>query len=193
VTTGDDRAELLGLADELCRLSGRYRAYGFRGIVIGVSGLARDLDLAVACEGALTNVLAFTGASKLALQVQSRARDLEYELGRVLDNAFDFDHARARALARALSRDLTYIGAALRRFEGEEAPTRWNDKTEARLLSVLARLLPAVNRSRYVAEAQGNLGDCERWWQCVDQLVCLAIGMPRLAWMMWREERRGRV
>ena len=35
-----------------------------------------------------------------------------------------------------------------------------------------------------MAEAQGNLGDCERWWQRVDILVCLAVAMQRLAWMV---------
>ena len=55
-----------------------------------------------------------------------------------------------------------------------------------RLVNCFCVLLPASERSRFVAEAQGNLGDCERWWQRVDQLVGLAVGMPRLAWMMWR-------
>jgi hypothetical protein len=63
---------------------------------------------------------------------------------------------------------------------------------ETLLLRWLAWLLPAVERSRFVTEAQGNLGDCERWWQRIDHLVCLALGTPRLAWMMWRENRRGR-
>jgi hypothetical protein len=60
-------------------------------------------------------------------------------------------------------------------------------------LCVLARFLPATARPRSVAEAQGDLGDCERWWQQIDILVCLALGMPRLAWMMWRAGWRGRV
>jgi hypothetical protein len=64
---------------------------------------------------------------------------------------------------------------------------------DAWLLGCLARFLPAAERSRFVAEAQGNLGDCEHWWQRVDHLACLALGTPRLAWMMWRENRRGRV
>jgi hypothetical protein len=62
---------------------------------------------------------------------------------------------------------------------------------ERRLLGCLARFLPAAERSRFEAEAQGNLGVCEHWWQRVDHLICLALGTPRLAWMMWREGRRG--
>ncbi|TMC01045.1 MAG: hypothetical protein E6J41_33685 [Chloroflexi bacterium] len=61
------------------------------------------------------------------------------------------------------------------------------------LLRWLARLQPATERSRFVAEAQGNLGDCERRWQRVDVLVCLALSTPRLAWMIWRDGRWGRV
>jgi hypothetical protein len=56
----------------------------------------------------------------------------------------------------------------------------------------MARFLPPDERSRFVAEAQGNLGDCDRWWQRVDELVMQAIGTPRLAWMMRRERRRRR-
>jgi hypothetical protein len=63
---------------------------------------------------------------------------------------------------------------------------------ELGLLSSLARLLPTSARARFVAEAQGNLGDCERWWQRIDVLVCLALGMPRLAWMLHHENRRDR-
>lgn len=62
-----------------------------------------------------------------------------------------------------------------------------------RILNGLARLLPANERTRFVAEAQGNLGDCDRRWQRVDHLVGLTLGTPRLGWMMWREGRRGRV
>ncbi len=65
---------------------------------------------------------------------------------------------------------------------------------EVGVLSRLARLLPPVERSRFVAEAQGNLAYCDRRWQRVAHLVSLALGTPRLAWMMWwREGRRGRV
>jgi hypothetical protein len=67
------------------------------------------------------------------------------------------------------------------------------DTLEGHVLRGLARLLPAAARTRFTAEARGNLGDCDQWWQRVDQLVCLALGTPRLAWMMWREGRRGRV
>jgi hypothetical protein len=61
-----------------------------------------------------------------------------------------------------------------------------------RLLGTLARFLPPDERPGFVGEAMGNLGDCERWWQRVDHLVGLMLGTPRLAWMMWRENRQGR-
>jgi len=60
------------------------------------------------------------------------------------------------------------------------------------LLGLLARFLPGDERTRFVAEAIGNLGDCEHWWQRVDHLIGLAVGTPRLAWMMHRDNRRGR-
>jgi hypothetical protein len=80
-----------------------------------------------------------------------------------------------------------------RRYEIEPAGVALEALAEERVLSWLARILPAGERSRFVAEAQGNLGDCERWWQRIDTLVCLALGMPRLAWMMRRGGRRRRV
>ncbi len=61
------------------------------------------------------------------------------------------------------------------------------------LLNGLAGLLPAGQRPRFVAEAQGNLGDCDHWWQRVGYVRGLVFGMPRLAWMMRRDGRRGRV
>ncbi len=48
----------------------------------------------------------------------------------------------------------------------------------------LACLLPAGERVRFVNEEMGNLGDCERLWQQVRHLVGLALGTPRLGWMM---------
>ncbi len=56
----------------------------------------------------------------------------------------------------------------------------------------LARLLPAANRDRFVAEERGNLAGCERWWQRLGWLIGLAFGLPRLAWIMRREIRRRR-
>jgi hypothetical protein len=61
---------------------------------------------------------------------------------------------------------------------------------EGSLLYGLTCFLPNRERSRFVTEALGNLNDCEHWWQRVDYLVGLALGTPRLAWMMWREGRR---
>jgi hypothetical protein len=61
----------------------------------------------------------------------------------------------------------------------------------SRVLACLARILPAGERSRFVAEELGNLFGCEHWWEWVDRLVDLAIETPRLAWLLrrgWREK-----
>jgi hypothetical protein len=82
---------------------------------------------------------------------------------------------------------------AFNQRDWSEAAMPLSTQAVGRLLIVLAQFLPGPDRSRFVAEAQGNLGACDRWWQRGDHLVCLALGMPRLAWMMWRDGRRGRV
>ena len=45
---------------------------------------------------------------------------------------------------------------------------------------------------RFVAEESGNVGDCGCWTQRVAWLAGLVLGVPRLAWMMHRENRRDR-
>jgi hypothetical protein len=62
---------------------------------------------------------------------------------------------------------------------------------QSRVVGCLAWLLPDPERARFVAEERGNLGGL-RWWERVDYLVGLTIGMPRLAWMMRRNGRRRR-
>jgi hypothetical protein len=62
-----------------------------------------------------------------------------------------------------------------------------------RIRACFALLLPAKAKPRFVAEAQGNLGNCERWWQRVDHPAGLVLGMPRLAWMMRHDSWRRRV
>jgi hypothetical protein len=59
-----------------------------------------------------------------------------------------------------------------------------------RLLSQLGLLLPASERQRFVAEELGNLGDCMSWWERANHLLGLALGMPRLVWVM--RPRKGR-
>jgi replicative DNA helicase len=66
------------------------------------------------------------------------------------------------------------------------------ERAEARLLDYLARLLPAAERARFVAEEKGNLGGCQHWWEGIDYLVGVTFGTPRLAWMMRRKGRRRR-
>jgi hypothetical protein len=68
----------------------------------------------------------------------------------------------------------------------------WTVEHRTRALDWLSRLLPAYERERFVAEQLGNLGICDHWRQHVAWLIGLVLGMPRLAWMMHRENRRGR-
>lgn len=169
------RIDALALAGELGRL-----ADGYRGVLAGTIG-AHDLD------HALDRAVAHARDLDPDL-----ASDLEPEL--VGDRTRYIDHAFARSIHRALARALDRRALILRSMYGggRIGPT-CEASAERRLLSCLAGVLPAAERSRFVAEAQGNLGDCERRWQRIDHLVWLAIGMPRLAWMMWRDGRRGRV
>jgi hypothetical protein len=60
------------------------------------------------------------------------------------------------------------------------------------MLRCMAGMLPSGRRQRFAAEAVGDLGVCENWWQRLWWLVGLAFGLPRLAWMMHREKRRDR-
>ena len=89
-----------------------------------------------------------------------------------------------------------HAAAALTRcriLDGEIPVDQWDaDSAEKRMLGCLARFLPATARLRFVAEERGNLDSCERRWQRVRWLAGLTIGLPRLAWMMYRENRRGR-
>jgi hypothetical protein len=55
-----------------------------------------------------------------------------------------------------------------------------------------ARLLPEGVRRRFVGELMGDLGTCESRWERLRYLTGVTIGFPRLAWMMHRENRRGR-
>ncbi len=111
------------------------------------------------------------------------------------DHALDLDPAQDRDWVLLLERTLRVISDALLRQSDQRLGllTPWRGRTEGRVLACLALLLPAVEQSRFVSEALGNLGACEHWWRRMDHLVCLAIGTPRLAWMMRREGRRGRV
>jgi hypothetical protein len=61
------------------------------------------------------------------------------------------------------------------------------------MLGFLARFLPAERRYRFVAEELGNLAVSGHWRQRAIHLVGLVLGTPRLAWVMRREGRRGRV
>jgi hypothetical protein len=60
------------------------------------------------------------------------------------------------------------------------------------ILTCLATVLPADQRRRYVAEAQGNIGDCDCWLQRVGYLAGLIRGVRQLARMMRHEDRQGR-
>lgn len=158
--------------------------------------LALELDRALAPLALLITTI---GHDCVLASAYPRDRGRAFAQARQLDFALvhgdepDRGTARVRALALARVRALQDVGAAHRQHAGTEVPQTWGTKTQNRAVAWLARLLPAGERSRFVAEEQSNLGACERWWQRVDCLVMLAIGTPRLAWLMRREGRRRRV
>jgi hypothetical protein len=59
------------------------------------------------------------------------------------------------------------------------------------LLGLVSRLLPRASRIRFMAEVLGDLATCTKCRQRLVYLMGLVIGVPGLAWMMWRENRRG--
>jgi hypothetical protein len=61
----------------------------------------------------------------------------------------------------------------------------------ARLLRLLALLLPARDRERFVGEVMANLADRQRWWQRLDELLSVAGAVPGLAVILrWARRRR---
>lgn len=59
-----------------------------------------------------------------------------------------------------------------------------SDRPYGRLLGWLSLPLPARERERFVAEAQGDLGVCEGLRERVGWLLGVLIGMPGLVWTM---------
>ena len=172
------RAEALALAHDLTRLASNFRDCGpIDQFLLGCKrdferARARLRDLDREMDGELDRVCARRHARNL-----DRRADLPHSIrGKLF-----LDEARANDLERARALDCIAVSLAYR-YAG----------AEGRLLSGLARFLPAGERFRFVAEALGNLDDCNRRWQQVDHIVRLAIGTPRLAWMMRRGSRRDR-
>ena len=61
----------------------------------------------------------------------------------------------------------------------------------ARLLSLLALLLPARDRERFVVEVLANMADRRRWWRRVEELLSVAAAVPGLAVILrWARRRR---
>lgn len=138
--------------------------------------LARDYDRTL--KGDLARALALVD-------------DLERALKPVLDHADALLLAsRADALATTLEvradafSQLPTSTTALDAPRESGAGRRLAAKVEAQVLGSLAQLLPAGERARFVAEQQGNLGDCEHWRQRVTWLCGVAIATPRLALMV---------
>jgi PAS domain-containing protein len=63
-------------------------------------------------------------------------------------------------------------------------------KVEIRMLTILARLLPARERERFVIEAMANVEFCDNLLERIHFLIATAVGMPRLAFMLRRAGRR---
>jgi hypothetical protein len=79
-----------------------------------------------------------------------------------------------------------------RRDDTTTCPLQAGKGVELYVLDRLAGLLPVGERRRFVTEVAGDLGDCEARWERTGRLMSVAFAMPRLAWMMRRENRRGR-
>jgi hypothetical protein len=191
----DGSEEALALANELRRHARGYRGWA-RDVAMGdLVCLACDLLLG---RGLMyRRVLELHRASGFAIH---RVHDLVSDpdlvdkliRGRGASETQD-DRAGICELARGIADDLETVAADLQlQYEDPDVPGS-PAAVETCTLATLALLLPAAGRSRFVAEARGNLGTCDRWWQRVDHLVCLALGMLRLAWMMWRDGQRGRL
>jgi hypothetical protein len=176
------RADALAFAEEISRFAARYPLD------------SRDLNLVLLQEFAAAIDRAFDRGLLHCLDPE-RAGVLDILRARSqVRLAFSSD---ARATDPLLVSNLGVVEQIAESLIGQFRSTwsggNWEVQVERRVLWCLACLLPVSEQSRFVTEAQGNLGDCERWWQRVDQMVGLAFGMPRLAWMMWRDGRRGRV
>ena len=60
-----------------------------------------------------------------------------------------------------------------------------------RMLRLLALLLPARDRERFVNEALANMADRQRWWQRLNELLSVAGAAPGLAVILrWARRRR---
>jgi hypothetical protein len=60
-----------------------------------------------------------------------------------------------------------------------------------RVLSLLALLLPARDRERFVGEVMANLADRHRWWQRLNEMLSVAGAVPGLAVILrWARRRR---
>lgn len=180
----EDLADQLGaLVGTLARLAGGYRrSYPGWDDWCG-STLHRTMDIAYAIERALAL------GCRLDPRISDRlAIKLDYSLHYAsrLHGSGELSRHGARGLIRALRT----TGNCLRRRQGRAVQDAILER-EALVLDCLAWLLPAPQRGRFIDEQLGNLAYCGGWWQRVDHLVCLAIGTPRLAWMMRREGRRG--
>jgi hypothetical protein len=198
------------LGRDLVLSLGHGRDLGLNHVVALSRDIGRGRDLVLGLELALGLA---PGLGRILALVRGRVHVVDKFLDRALGLDRDLHLGRQildLVLDRRIgvNRDLAFGGdlvielanrleaeVPLLRADGQQGnPTRGRDhRVEARILNCMARPLPGTGRSRFVAEAQGNLGDCEHWWQRVDHLVGLAFGMTRLAWMMRRDGRRGRV
>jgi hypothetical protein len=196
MSRGGDRAArvqaLADLADELESLVDVYRILTFQ-----LASNLDDLDL----DRTIARELDLDRSTVLSLprdRDNGIARDLDFarRLARGARDRLASRPTRDLAGARNSAVALSVTSDRLRRIGqvhwGGGVCEAWEIRTEVRVLGCLARLLPAHERVRFVAEEKGDLGDCKRWWQRIDHLAGVAIGTPRLAWMMRRERRQRR-
>jgi len=88
----------------------------------------------------------------------------------------------------------TPIAAALVWWFTRTARTRSTARTDglaARVLRLLALLLPARDRERFRGEVLANLADRQRWWPRLEELLSVAGAVPGLAVILrWARRRR---
>lgn len=189
-----DRAAALALADNCLRLACDVRVLNITSssghtrasTLTVVFDRARDLTDSICALDQARDILIGSAADGVVF------RSTRYRI-RTLIRTRSRTRRRALNLANDLADDFERLGVELvRRYQGAEVGDTCETRAEDYALTWLARLLPAGERSRFVAEERGNLGDCEHWRHRAAWLIGLATGTPRLAWMMRRESQRSR-
>jgi hypothetical protein len=158
--------------------------------------LARDLalNLAVACDLARCLALVRDPTCDLTL-ARALARHLAHGLLRAHTRAVHIDHLVTRPLREAeyLAEDLVGTLERLSAAPAEKAMEHWQTSPSAEWLTgVAARLLPAVERGRYVEEWRAELWDLAAERVPRRRQVAYALRIVAGAWSTRRGILEGR-